>query len=168
MLNRPALISLKDRKNLVGAEIGVAWGDNALDMLKELDVKKLYLIDPYKHIEHSEASPYAKAVEQEQTAKEKLKLYEDKTVWVYNVSSIAVEMIKDNELDFVYIDGCHKYYVAIKDITLYHQKVKIGGLVGGHDYRMPSIKEAVHDTIKCEVNYAIDVPEHSDWWYIKN
>ena len=41
---RPALETLKGKSNLVGAEIGVLGGDNAEDILKNLDIKKLYLI----------------------------------------------------------------------------------------------------------------------------
>ena len=39
----------KDNKNkkIVGVEIGVHGGDNAVDILKELDFSKLYLIDEY-------------------------------------------------------------------------------------------------------------------------
>lgn len=164
---RPALMLLKDRQNLVGVEIGVAWGDNALAMMEELDIKKLYLIDAYKYVKHNEANPYGKAEEQERSAKKKLKPYEDRIVWIHDISSSAVDKIKDNELDFVYIDGCHRYEVVVKDIQLYHQKVKDGGLVSGHDYRMHSVKKAVHDTVKCKINCAIDIPAHSEWWYVK-
>lgn len=61
----------------------------------------------------------------------------------------ALILSKDNELDFVYIDGCYEYNAVVKDTTLYRQRVKIGGLVG-------------------RANYAIDMPEYSDWRYIKN
>ncbi|MCK4365064.1 MAG: hypothetical protein KAW45_03350, partial [Thermoplasmatales archaeon] len=33
------------RKDLVGAELGVRFGENALSMLKHLDIKKMYLVD---------------------------------------------------------------------------------------------------------------------------
>ena len=35
-------------KFLVGAEIGVEQGKNALKILKTLNIKQLFLIDPYK------------------------------------------------------------------------------------------------------------------------
>jgi len=38
---------LKEKKNLIGAEIGVYRGEHALAMLESLDIKKIYLIDPY-------------------------------------------------------------------------------------------------------------------------
>jgi len=44
---RPALKQLKNRHELVGAEIGVNRGVNALYYLGELDIKQVLLIDPY-------------------------------------------------------------------------------------------------------------------------
>ena len=38
---------LVGKKALVGAEIGVYEGAHALGLLNNLDIKKLYLIDPY-------------------------------------------------------------------------------------------------------------------------
>jgi len=40
-------INKQEKKNLTGAEIGVLKGENAARILKSLDIKHLYLIDPY-------------------------------------------------------------------------------------------------------------------------
>jgi len=39
----------RGRKDLIGAEVGVYKGENAVNILKYLPVKKLYLIDPYQN-----------------------------------------------------------------------------------------------------------------------
>jgi hypothetical protein len=47
---RPMTSFLKEHfkaDELVGVEIGTAKGDNALSILQELPIKKLFLIDPY-------------------------------------------------------------------------------------------------------------------------
>lgn len=47
---RPMTLFLKEHfkaDELVGVEIGTAKGDNALSILQELPIKKLFLIDPY-------------------------------------------------------------------------------------------------------------------------
>jgi len=47
---RPSIRFIRDRfkgKNLIGAEIGVAGGENVRSMLKTLNLSRLYLIDPY-------------------------------------------------------------------------------------------------------------------------
>lgn len=46
----PMTLFLKEHfkaDELVGVEIGTAKGDNALSILQELPIKKLFLIDPY-------------------------------------------------------------------------------------------------------------------------
>lgn len=46
----------------------------------------------------------------------------------------AVRQIPDESLDFVFIDADHSYEGAARDITAWSHKVKIGGLLAGHDY----------------------------------
>ncbi len=56
---RPFTVFLKNRsfeRVFVGAEIGVASGDNALSICEELNIKKLFLIDPY--IPYSDGGGY--------------------------------------------------------------------------------------------------------------
>ena len=42
---RASIIILLGKKSLVGCEIGVDLADNALTMLENLDIKRLYLVD---------------------------------------------------------------------------------------------------------------------------
>jgi len=44
------------------------------------------------------------------------------------------EIIGDNSIDFVYIDGDHSYEGVMLDIDKWKNKVKNGGFIGGHDY----------------------------------
>ena len=41
-------LALKGKKDLIGVEIGVFEADHALSLLENLDIKKLYLVDPYE------------------------------------------------------------------------------------------------------------------------
>ena len=53
----------------------------------------------------------------------------------YKSSSVeAATKFSDNSLDFVYIDAAHDYENVKKDITAWLPKVKIGGVIAGHDY----------------------------------
>ena len=47
MINRVSIRLLESKKNLVGVEIGLNVGDNATNILENLDIVKLYLVDPY-------------------------------------------------------------------------------------------------------------------------
>ncbi len=42
---------------------------------------------------------------------------------------------EDNSIDFVFIDASHEYDYVKKDIEAWFPKVKIGGVIAGHDYK---------------------------------
>ncbi len=172
-MNRPSLIQLKDKKDLVGAEIGVAYGINARYMLQELSIKKLYLIDPYmKYGKHKdvqrEKGPRGSTLK---GAIKLLKPWEDKIFWIYDTSARAVSGIPDDSLDFVYIDGHHQYNYVKNDIILYWPKVKIGGLMAGHDYTKyrPGVVKAVNEIFeKFDTAGCAKGIKAVDWWVWKN
>jgi hypothetical protein len=142
-------------KNLVGAEIGVAEGVNARSILERLDMKHLYLIDPFEqHI-----SSYAMMLET-------LRPFE-KTITHIRMTSHEAATHIPNGLDFVYIDGNHSYEFVRQDIHDYFPKVRDGGIIGGHDFsfRLPGVMRAV---MECCHNYQV-VPfiERCDWWIKK-
>ena len=49
-------------------------------------------------------------------------------------SIAAANTYADNSLDFVFIDAQHDYDSVHADILAWWPKVKIGGVIGGHDY----------------------------------
>ena len=146
-INRPSLRSLKEKKELVGAEIGVSDGGNALNILENLDIKKLYLLDPYINYEH-----FTDVAIWKQEAYQKLEKYKDKIVWIEKKSDDAINDIPDN-LDFAYIDGGHQYNEIKNDIINYYPKIKDGGLISFHDFELDSVRVAILETIK-EIVYS--------------
>jgi len=42
--------------------------------------------------------------------------------------------IEDGSLDYIYIDANHSYASCVEDINLWAKKVRVGGIVMGHDY----------------------------------
>jgi hypothetical protein len=46
----------------------------------------------------------------------------------------AVRKIKNESLDFVYIDGFHDFDWVMPDLIFWAQKVRRHGIVAGHDY----------------------------------
>ena len=133
-------------KPLVGIEIGVLYGHNAKSILETLNIKKLYLIDPYLPYTDRVFRDPRKALEE---ARSNLSRFENKVVWVLKESSDAINDVPDN-LDFVYIDGNHAYEYVKKDIELYYHKVKEGGILGGHDYSIDfmGVVRAVNEFVK--------------------
>ena len=59
--------------------------------------------------------------------------------------------------DIVWIDADHSYDSVSRDIDLYHNKVKPGGIVCGHDYDWPEVHRAVHERYKDVESHADDV-----------
>jgi hypothetical protein len=49
-------------------------------------------------------------------------------------SDDAIIDLKEQQYDFVYIDGMHTYEQVKKDILNYKDLIKPGGFIGGHDY----------------------------------
>ena len=168
---RQSLHNLKLKKDLVGAEIGVYDGENARIMLKNLDIKKLYLIDPY--INNVAGFKDKKLIERIKTfAHLELRDFKDKIEFIEKPSEEAINEIKE-KLDFVYIDGNHTYEYVKKDIELYSKKVKENGLIAGHDYENKDVTKAVHEFAKANslvVATARDVEDErtNEWWYRKD
>ena len=61
-------------------------------------------------------------------------LFLDRSVIVRKYSNQAVEMFKDNSLDFVYLDANHKYEEVKADIEMWFPKLKSNGIISGHDF----------------------------------
>jgi hypothetical protein len=166
----------RDKKKLIGAEIGVCGGEHAISLLKTLDIDKLYLIDPYTmYEEYTEGQKHygkdqRKLSETEIAAKKILSEHESKIVWIKELSSDAVNFIVE-ELDFVYIDGNHAESFVMADIQNYYPLVKNGGLIGGHDFYNGFQTE--HDgVVNAVIEWAythekklkVELP---DWWIEK-
>jgi len=163
-LNRPSFDLLLNKRDLVGAEIGVSSGENAFNIMENLDIKKLYLIDPYENYDQ-----FQKQEIHRESAHEKLDKYADKIVWLQKKSEDAILDIKEY-LDFIYIDGEHRYEGIKKDIELYVPLVKKDGLVAGHDFEESSVSEAITSTIRGEFIQCCKSRDCDpyDWWYIKS
>jgi hypothetical protein len=163
-------------ENLVGVEIGVYKAQHALSLLKTLSVEKIYLIDPYHlYDEYTEGKKHynekgKKLNIAEQEAKENLKEFNDKIVWIKDYSSNCLSLIPNN-LDFVYIDGNHQSPFIDDDIKNYYPKIKSGGIIGGHDYYNGFCEEH-NDVVRVVNNFAYNnnyqlYVELPDWWIIK-
>ena len=163
---------------LVGAEIGVLNGDHALRLLQTLEIKTLYLIDPYKdypeYHDHNSGS-LEKALE---TAKCKLADYKEQIDWLRFQSDVARQFINP-PLDFLYIDGNHSKLYVHNDLWNYLPYIADLGVIGGHDYytrkdadNLCEVQEVVDDFSKhfdvpffLDSSYEYDWP---DWWFIKS
>lgn len=75
---------------------------------------------------------------------------------------------EDNSLDFVYLDGDHSAGEVKKDIDYWLPKVKVGGILGGHDAKEPCVIQGYNDFMFENKEYAGKVQVLAiDWWLIK-
>jgi hypothetical protein len=74
---------------------------------------------------------------------------------LYTTGSPGITKIyNDKSLDFVFIDGSHKYEDVVNDIKAWLPKIKEGGILAGHDYiDFDDVRRAVHDVLG-EQNYS--------------
>jgi hypothetical protein len=77
----------------------------------------------------------------------------------------ASKIYKDKTIDFIFIDANHDYDNVKKDIEAWFPKVKIGGVIAGHDYtkHWPGVVKAVNDFF-VEKNTVI----YGSCWIYKN
>jgi len=159
---------LGSEENLEGVEIGVLHGAHAVKMIKNLDIKTLHLVDPFKAYYAEESNRHVKQKEMDackKIAEKALVNHKDVIVWHYKYSVQASKDFKNNSLDFVYIDGDHSYEMVKKDILSWTPKVKKGGLVIGHDYDLEAVKKAVDEY--CEENKLEFYGEPWGWYFEK-
>lgn len=152
---------------LIGVEIGVGGGSGSLKLLKKLPNLKLYCIDPWRHVEGAEfeaALPQKKHDNIYEYVKSCLGPYKARVVILKKTSDDAVNDIP-NDIDFVHIDGHHTYEQVKKDIENYFPKIRIGGLMSGHDYNNDSVFKAVHEFFK---NYKVHTGDDLTWWVYKD
>ena len=164
---RRSLIQLIGKNDLIGCEIGVQTGKNALKILETLDIKKLYLVDPYLQYNGFEGDKQMLHNKLKQEAHKRLEHFDNRIVWIEK-DSTDIKTLNDikEPLDFVYIDGNHSYEWVKKDISNWYDKIKIGGLISGHDINHPDVFRALS-----EFTVSNDIKEvyikRKDWWFIK-
>lgn len=124
MKNRIVLAEyFRDLGFTYGAEIGVFEGRYAEILFQQIPNLKLLCVDDWKlGVTHPKMK----------RAVHRLNKYN--AIIIHKTSMEAVKSVKDESLDFVFIDASHKYPDVRDDIREWTKKVRRGGIVSGHDY----------------------------------
>lgn len=109
----------------IGVEVGV-WEGEFTERFCKVGLK-MYGIDPWMTVgrEQQQNNRYGRVMV-------RLAPYDCKII--RKTSMEGVKDFADESLDFVYIDGVHKYKNVYEDIVEWAKKVKKGGAISGHDY----------------------------------
>lgn len=136
-------------RNMIMAEIGCYVGDSTEIFAKNF--KQVYAIDPWLNgYDDGDASSYLHPMDQiERQFDELLKAHAN--IDKLKMPSVdAAKSVMDKSLDFVYIDGNHRYEAVLDDIRAWFPKVKRTGFIAGHDYGhklAPGVKMAVDELL---------------------
>jgi len=129
-LRKDLYVLFNDLGYVRGVELGVHVGRNSREMFKAIPKLDLTLIDPWRKYNRSSSDEgMASAFKR---CKQRLSHWNPK--YIRKTGSKAVKDIKDNSLDFVYIDGMHDFNSVMIDLIEWVPKVRKGGIVSGHDY----------------------------------
>lgn len=127
------------RSDLICMEVGVMRGNHAEKMNRALNPKMFYLVDIWEPCDwKSKGEDYSDAEGNYNNTK---KVFEGKTniILVRGRSQDKMPKMEENSFDFIYIDGDHDVIACRFDILNAIRLVKIGGIVGGHDFNEGNI-----------------------------
>ncbi|MGF1451029.1 MAG: class I SAM-dependent methyltransferase [Opitutales bacterium] len=165
LAGRLFLLKALPRKS-VGVEVGVFQGDFSERILKIVQPKKLYLIDPWEFQEQEEVASSRKfgaATEGgHKTIEDRYQMVcerfraerEDGQVeMIRKYSKEASTHFSPESIDWVYIDGNHLYEYVKEDLELFFPKVKPNGIIAGDDYHdkgwwKGGVKKAVDEFVQ--------------------
>ena len=151
-----------------GAEVGVASGRNALALFNAIPGLHLFLVDPYRAYFRYSQELCDKRFED---MKSKMK---DRNATILRMPSLeAAAEVADGSLDFVYIDGDHRFDAVMTDIITWVPKVRRGGIVSGHDfynfYQAGVVDAVMAYTRAHRINdYYITWEKEASWLWVKS
>ena len=157
-----------------GVEVGTLFGAYATDILKTWE-GHLYCVDPWRNQPDEVYFDGANKHDMEQVwASVRSGIGQNPRCTLLRMMSLnAVGKFEDGELDFVYLDGNHGLPFIRADIPAWWPKVKIGGLVCGHDYFTRYDQDTNSDagTAVAELAEALGIRVHvtwdTSWWFVK-
>ena len=125
-----------------GLEIGAYMGESTQIFLSSgLFRGGFTVIDSWTLGQHGEQTDDRFWVDIKNQFEHNVRIFEDESWWsgenlkvIRGWSQNSHVEIKDDSLDFIYIDGDHSYEAVKRDLELYLPKLKKGGLMCGHDY----------------------------------
>jgi hypothetical protein len=183
--HRDEFVKLIDELDLkVGVEIGVDEGKFSDWILSNSKLDVLHGVDAWSTDTEKTKSPYAawssdrmaarkqdySSIEVE--ARKRLAKHGIRSKLIKDISWDAACQFEDNSIDFIYFDASHTKEGFLKDLESWYSKIRVGGLMAGHDYyrkRGYGVIEVV-DKFLPEHGLAFHVTgekKSPSWWTIK-
>lgn len=157
---------LNNINNGIFVEIGV-WGGASLlynyDLCNKNNIK-IFGIDPFekihifngKKIEHSNKEVINISKNKAENRRKNLEDIINKNNLKINLlqknSYDIVDIFDNNSIDLLHIDGDHSYEGVKKDLNLYWNKIKNGGIIINDDYSWGCCKRAIDEFVSTNKN----------------
>lgn len=125
-----------------GVEIGVQGGRFSKILCDANPQMEFYGIDPW--LEYPELPIWGEQVGQDAGYEEAKARVPSNCTLIRKKSMDALSDFPDNYFDFVYVDGNHEFVSATMDIHYWLQKVRVDGIIAGHDYRPYYPRSFIH------------------------
>jgi len=152
----PGLQEKSKANPLTVAEIGVYKADTTVQLLRHLNIKKYYAIDPWEYdLQNSEISAVKDTIANRDVCayvEDRLQDYDNVQI-IKKRSADALDDIENNSLDFCFIDGDHDGQAVYDDIMGYLGKVKPGGIVAGDDWHWESVRAGIFAALKINLHH---------------
>ena len=131
---RTLLALFRDLGFSKGAEIGVHKGRYSRYICDRVPGIELFCVDPWlAYDDYVECKKDQEGMNYcYETTVRRLASYNCNVIRASSLD--AVKYFDDYSLDFVFIDGNHSFRYVIDDIEEWSKKVRVGGIVSGHDY----------------------------------
>lgn len=152
-------------------EVGTWLGKSALFMAVEIiNSNKNIKFDCVDTWEGSEEHQTFSIVKEKQLYNQFLKNIEPVKAVINPIKLTSLEAANtylDNSLDFVFIDASHDYEHVKSDIYAWYPKVKVDGVLSGHDLDYwPGVKMAVFEFLN-KNKYTLSINSENCWGIIK-
>ena len=131
-----------------GVEVGVFKGKYSEVLCKTNPQAHIWGVDPWELSAHPK-EVFGDSTSQEyfekcyQETLQRMAPYKNYTI-VKKYSMDAVKDFEDQSLDFVYIDAGHDFMNFANDLHYWLKKLKIGGIMSGHDYARYPFRKMIH------------------------
>ena len=156
-------LAFPDTSKIYMVEVGVHKAELAVHVLRRNPLLQYLGIDPYKG--HFEGKAVRDGIlsygsgENFRTSLRKLRRFGQRAHLCRRTSAQASRSPLHScrsrwaatKLDVVFIDGAHDYASVDQDLKLWGPRVRPGGIVAGHDYRLPHAFDLVQAVHRCLV-----------------
>jgi predicted O-methyltransferase YrrM len=171
------LTGLLSNRNIgVGVELGSWLGESSSVLAKHCN--KLYCVDSWQGNKDTALQQVAQGSDIYSTFMSNIReLGINNIVPIKGDTSSAAVTFGDGSVDFIYIDADHTYSGVTRDIEAWWPKLKVGGLMAGHDFEGTHYVEQYvemdyscgihHGVIKAVLSRFPDVKHDHGIWYVE-